>query len=87
MQTIAAPVETIDGLVRLWAHEVMRVFHDRLVSDDDRCLFGRLLASNVGQQLGVSFAAAFPLSLDDDPLVQESPRQQVCVWSCALKTS
>jgi dynein heavy chain 1, cytosolic len=27
---------TIDGLVRLWAHEALRLFHDRLVEEPDR---------------------------------------------------
>ncbi|XP_066987022.1 dynein heavy chain, cytoplasmic isoform X2 [Macrobrachium rosenbergii] len=32
------PLETLDveGLVRLWAHEALRLFHDRLVTDDER---------------------------------------------------
>ena len=32
------PLESLDveGLVRLWAHEALRLFHDRLVTDDER---------------------------------------------------
>ena len=32
------PLESldVDGLVRLWAHEALRLFHDRLVSDEER---------------------------------------------------
>ncbi|KAG0726862.1 Dynein heavy chain, cytoplasmic [Chionoecetes opilio] len=32
------PLETLDveGLVRLWAHEALRLFHDRLVTDEER---------------------------------------------------
>ncbi|CAL4067976.1 unnamed protein product, partial [Meganyctiphanes norvegica] len=32
------PLETLDtaGLVRLWAHEALRLFHDRLVYDEER---------------------------------------------------
>lgn len=29
--------------IKLWAHECMRVFHDRLISDEDRTLFQELL--------------------------------------------
>jgi len=31
-------VTSIDVIVRLWTHEVMRVFGDRLISEDDRIL-------------------------------------------------
>jgi dynein heavy chain 1 len=27
---------TLDGLVRIWAHEALRLFQDRLVADDER---------------------------------------------------
>lgn len=32
------PLETLptEGLVRLWAHEALRLFQDRLVEDDER---------------------------------------------------
>ena len=32
------PLETldVDGLARLWAHEALRLFHDRLVTDEER---------------------------------------------------
>lgn len=26
----------VDGLVRLWAHEALRLFHDRLITDEER---------------------------------------------------
>ena len=26
----------MEGLVRLWAHEALRLFHDRLVTDEER---------------------------------------------------
>ena len=29
-------VETLDQLVRLWAHEGLRLFHDRLVEDEEQ---------------------------------------------------
>ena len=31
-------VTSIDVIVRLWTHEVMRVFGDRLISEEDRIL-------------------------------------------------
>ena len=32
------PLETlsVEGLVRIWAHEALRLFHDRLVYDEER---------------------------------------------------
>ncbi len=32
------PLESlsVEGLVRLWAHEALRLFHDRLVTDEER---------------------------------------------------
>jgi len=32
------PLESlsVEGLVRLWAHEALRLFHDRLVHDNER---------------------------------------------------
>lgn len=29
-------IETLEDLVRLWAHEAMRLFEDRLVLDDEK---------------------------------------------------
>lgn len=33
-----APLDTlpVEGLVRLWAHEALRLFHDRLITDEER---------------------------------------------------
>lgn len=36
VQSIGVPVPDTKSLTRLWAHETLRVFHDRLVSDEDR---------------------------------------------------
>ena len=43
MQGLGVPLEDTRKLTRLWAHETLRVFHDRLVSDDDRSWFQNLL--------------------------------------------
>lgn len=44
----SVPTEVIDGqkeklnsLKRLWLHEVMRVFSDRLINEEDKELFAR----------------------------------------------
>ena len=43
LQMIGTPVDDTYKLTRLWAHEALRVFHDRLVSDEDRAWFGNFL--------------------------------------------
>ena len=39
-----------DKLVRLWVHEVYRVFYDRLIDDDDRRQFFTIVQETLGQQ-------------------------------------
>lgn len=39
-------------MIRLWAHEVMRVFHDRLVDDEDRQWLMQQLRSCITEQWG-----------------------------------
>ena len=43
---------TKQALVRLWLHESMRVFHDRLIDDQDKNHFRNLLLELVGKNLG-----------------------------------
>lgn len=31
-------------MIRIWTHETLRVFHDRLTNDQDRLWFGKLVA-------------------------------------------
>ncbi|XP_022353638.1 dynein heavy chain 1, axonemal [Enhydra lutris kenyoni] len=54
-----AKVEDKVRLLRLWYHESCRVFRDRLVSDEDRSWFDKLLESRM-EQWGVTFAEVCP---------------------------
>ncbi len=44
---------------RLWAHEALRIFHDRLVNDDDRRWFGNYLKAAVEEHLHLQFDEVF----------------------------
>jgi dynein heavy chain len=58
---VGVPVGNSSGLVRLWAHEAMRVFHDRLVSTDDRAWFCGALKQAVDKHWPqAQFAQVFP---------------------------
>ncbi|KAA0175572.1 hypothetical protein FNF27_02982 [Cafeteria roenbergensis] len=53
------PAQVRDGpaLVRLWAHESMRVFHDRLVTDSDRRWLQSLVSGAVNRHFRLSWTA------------------------------
>jgi dynein heavy chain len=35
------------GIVRMWAHECMRIFHDRLIFEEDRELFMSFIKAGI----------------------------------------
>lgn len=41
------------ALIRLWCHEALRVFHDRLVNDEDRTWFMEYMQGKVEEKLTV----------------------------------
>ena len=56
---VAAPPQDINAIVRLWSHETLRVFHDRLVDDKDRLWFFGFLKQMVERHLGLKFDKVF----------------------------
>eukprot|EP00878_Enallax_costatus_P036086 GHUV01040379.1.p1 GENE.GHUV01040379.1~~GHUV01040379.1.p1 ORF type:complete len:366 (+),score=115.95 GHUV01040379.1:942-2039(+) len=77
MTKAAGSVEDSPSGVRLWAHEVLRVFYDRLVDEPDRLLVGRLLEQltekhfkeKLGRLLGMTTTAGGAAGVADDELL------------------
>lgn len=67
MQSLGVPVQDGRSLVRLWAHEAMRVFHDRLVDESDRGWFCSLLASMLPKHMGSTFEDVFATEPGTEP--------------------
>ena len=67
---VAAPPQDINAIVRLWSHETLRVFHDRLVDDKDRLWFFGFLKQMVERHLGLKFDKVFAhLDADENGVV------------------
>ena len=49
-------VKEKDQMIRLWSHECMRVFYDRLIDDEDRGWFKKLVEANVKEFFGLEWA-------------------------------
>uniref|UniRef100_A0A2P2HXP1 Dynein heavy chain, cytoplasmic n=1 Tax=Hirondellea gigas TaxID=1518452 RepID=A0A2P2HXP1_9CRUS len=80
------PLETLEpeGLVRLWAHEALRLFHDRLVTDEERKWTNNIINSiackhfpNVNMETALYRPILFSnwLSKDYLPVDQEELRE------------
>lgn len=48
-------IESRDDLVRLWVHETTRVFHDRLINDEDREVFNNELKAALPRNFGLTW--------------------------------
>ncbi|KAG2482389.1 hypothetical protein HYH03_018685 [Edaphochlamys debaryana] len=55
----AGAVEAKEKYLRLWAHEILRVFYDRLVDDKDRSWFLAYLRGVMKDKLGAEFDKLF----------------------------
>ena len=53
LQVLPPALPDKDSFVRLWHHECMRVFHDRLVSADDRKWFVNMMATKVKENFNI----------------------------------
>lgn len=77
MTKAAGSVEDSPSGIRLWIHEVLRVFYDRLIDEPDRLLVGRLLEQltekhfkeKVGRLLGMTTTAGGAADVADDELL------------------
>ena len=58
-------VNDVDQLVRLWTHESLRVFSDRLIDDADRTWFNELIAKMIKKHFDKEFNKVFA-TLDKD---------------------
>lgn len=43
----ASLISEKEQFIRLWSHECLRIFHDRLVDDSDRTWFNHMLVEKV----------------------------------------
>ncbi|KXZ49087.1 hypothetical protein GPECTOR_23g2 [Gonium pectorale] len=55
----AEPREAKDKYLRLWAHEILRVFYDRLVDDKDRAWFLSYLRTVMQEKLSADYDTLF----------------------------
>ena len=59
-------------MIRLWTHEILRVFYDRLVDDDDCQLLFSMVKETIKQHFGKSMDQIFTtIKRDGLPIDQE----------------
>jgi dynein heavy chain len=68
-------VDSPEKFIRLWRHECMRIFHDRLISADDKAVFVKKLDSLVQEKFGAfaEHANANPILFGDFRNVMKNP--------------
>lgn len=80
---LSVPETTLDvpSLKRMWIHEVLRVYHDRLIDDKDRSWLYETLQDVTNSQLGENFHKLLQrLDVDNDNIVtyQFYPLNTLC---------
>ncbi|CAN0561591.1 unnamed protein product, partial [Ectocarpus sp. 12 AP-2014] len=55
LQGSANLISEKEQFVRLWSHECLRIFHDRLVDDSDRVWFNHMLEEKVKAHFGLEY--------------------------------
>lgn len=63
-----------DKLIRLWVHEVYRVFYDRLVDEQDRLLFFSIVKDTLHQYFKVNIDKLLGHLITGDALVDDDIR-------------
>ena len=61
LETAGATLKDTESVVRLWAHEALRVFSDRLVDEGDRSWFAAALASACEEHFRVKWCVIQPM--------------------------
>lgn len=59
MSMVGTPPSDLRSMLRLWGHEMLRVFYDRLAEDKDREWYISMLRSVVGNHFNASFDEIF----------------------------
>ena len=68
-------LQETDKLIRLWVHEVYRVFYDRLVDDEDRAFFFDLIKDACKKQFNKDMGSLMQhLALDGKKLSDDNIR-------------
>ena len=75
MQTINHQLKDEKHLLRLWTHEVLRVFNDRLTNDDDKMWFTGLMNKVLEEDVGVTFSSLVDIEEETDDLLKEDMNQ------------
>ena len=75
MQTINHQLKDEKHLLRLWTHEILRVFNDRLTNDEDKQWFTSLTNQVLEEEIGETFASLVDMEEETDAAFKEDMNQ------------